>query len=180
MLKFELHYPYGSAGHKHKYIRGHQNSLFSVFKKNADQFNYLRSNDTKRDTLYFIEGNLNRDIASAFHALPILENYLGQRLKSLYDSPAPETSELVRKSELCWTDEKINLVELTYALHYCRCINNGNTQIKQIAQGFEQLFNVNMKDYNRVFIDIKSRKKPTRFLETLSTGLAKQLELNFN
>ncbi|MBL7893625.1 MAG: RteC domain-containing protein [Bacteroidia bacterium] len=180
MLRFESHFPFGDVFHKRRYIREHLNSLFSVFKNNKDQFCYLKNNKTTHDSLYFINENLNRDIAAAFHALPILENYIGQKLKSLYNSPFPETSEQIKKSELSWTDEKINLVELTYALHYCKCINHGRSHIKQIASGFEQLFNVNMKDYNRVFIDIKSRKKPARFLETLSGSLVKQLELNFN
>lgn len=57
-----------------------------------------------------------------------------------------------------WTADKINLVELIYALFFSKCINNGNIKIKEIIEIFENIFSIDLGEYYRTYIEIKRRK----------------------
>ena len=61
-------------------------------------------------------------------------------------------------SSLRWSGNLSDLAELIYGLHTASCINDGRCDIKEIAEGFERLFNVRLPHiYNR-FIAIRNRK----------------------
>jgi len=68
-------------------------------------------------------------------------------------------------------------VELIYALHSNRSINNGKIDIKELIELFEKLFNINLEEYSRTFIDIRMRKTGrTKFLDNLKQSLLKKME----
>jgi len=64
----------------------------------------------------------------------------------------------VLKSKLRWTGKKVFLVELAYGISFTGMINNGGIEIKTIIKIFEQLFDVDLKDYSRIFLDARRRK----------------------
>lgn len=49
-------------------------------------------------------------------------------------------------------------MELIYALFGTKAINNGQIEIKEIAETFEIMFNIKLGDYCRTFQEIKRRK----------------------
>jgi hypothetical protein len=59
---------------------------------------------------------------------------------------------------LQWTADKINLVELIYALSFANCINNGNVKIKHIMEAFEKVFSIDLGEYYRAYVEVKRRK----------------------
>ena len=73
------------------------------------------------------------------------------------------------KSQLKWTGHKIDLGEIIYALLYSGAINNGNATIMELAEAFEQIFNIEIKeDIYRYRLDIQKRKiERTKFLNQL-------------
>ncbi|HBL80511.1 MAG TPA: transcriptional regulator, partial [Aequorivita sp.] len=79
---------------------------------------------------------------------------------------------LSQASPLKWTGQKVDLVELVYALQASGLINNGNVGIKDLATALEQLFNVEMGDYYRIFLEIRMRKSnQSKLLDFLKTSL---------
>ena len=62
------------------------------------------------------------------------------------------------KSKLRWTGKRVFLVELAYGIYFTGMINNGGIEIKTIIEIFEQLFDVDLKDYSRIFLDARRRK----------------------
>lgn len=81
------------------------------------------------------------------------------------------------KTNYTWTDSKIALVELIYALHSSRSINNGKVEIKELVELFEKLFNIDLEEYSRTFIDIRMRKTGrTKYLDNLKQSLLKRME----
>ena len=82
-------------------------------------------------------------------------------------------------SSLYWTSKKIELVEIIYALYFSGAINNGKATIKELAEVFGRIFNVDLsKDIYRYFAEIQQRKKEenlTKFLDFLKAVLAKKL-----
>lgn len=82
------------------------------------------------------------------------------------------------KSPLKWTGHKIDLGEIIYALLYSGAVNNGNATIKDLAEAFEQIFNVGIKeDIYRYRLDIQQRKiERTRFLNYLIAILRRMID----
>lgn len=82
------------------------------------------------------------------------------------------------ESTLFWTAKKIELVEIIYAVYFSGAINNGKATIKEFADVFGRLFNVNLsKDIYRYFAEIQQRKQDnqTKFLDYLKAILIKKL-----
>jgi hypothetical protein len=68
------------------------------------------------------------------------------------------------------------LVELIYALHASGSINNGQTEIRELAAFFEQAFNVRITDIYRTFLELKSRTTPTKYIDNIKTGLIRKMQ----
>jgi hypothetical protein len=58
-----------------------------------------------------------------------------------------------------WTGSKAALTELIYALQSGGVLNNGLTGIKEIAENFEKIFQVELGNYYHCFNEIRLRKK---------------------
>jgi hypothetical protein len=64
-----------------------------------------------------------------------------------------------------------------YALQSAGVFNNSTADIKQIASCFEWIFNVDLKNYYRTFLEIRSRKaNRTAFLDLLKERLIKRMD----
>ncbi|NOT77003.1 MAG: hypothetical protein HOP08_18930 [Cyclobacteriaceae bacterium] len=80
-------------------------------------------------------------------------------------------------SPLKWTAKKADLVELIYALHKVEAFNDGKVEIKQIANLFENLFNVSLGNFYRHFQEIGLRKGGrTTFIDLLKEKLEQRLD----
>lgn len=67
-----------------------------------------------------------------------------------------------------WTDSKVALKELIYTLHFEGVYNNGAVDLKDIAEYFEHVFDIDLGQYRCAFIEIRARKRNTHSLnETL-------------
>ncbi len=78
---------------------------------------------------------------------------------------------------LQWTGTKVALVELTYALHNNKVLNNGNTSLNECIKAIENFFNIEIRQHNRIFLEIRNRKtiQKTSFLNNLSENLNKKM-----
>jgi len=60
---------------------------------------------------------------------------------------------------------------------YSGAINNGTADIKEIATAFQKIFNIELGDYYRTYLEIRSRKKSkAKFLEELSYSFSNKIE----
>lgn len=66
-----------------------------------------------------------------------------------------------------WTDKKVHLQELTYALVYSHSINNGNIDVKSLAKLFESIFNIDLSNIYRAKQDMYTRKNTSAYLDFL-------------
>ena len=81
-------------------------------------------------------------------------------------------------SDLQWTGGKFDLIELIYALHHQKVINDGNVDLKVVAKQIYKTLNVEYDDkIYRYYLDIKRRKtNKARFIQSLSDNLNQKLE----
>ena len=164
---------------------------------NNSFYDYYRAGQTELDNQYFIRENydilsdvhchlLDRD--SSFTTLHdssvamILANshlieYVSDEIDSLSDKLHLKFTSIVDSKLLQWTDSKVALVEFIYAIYAGKCFNNGNTSLKDIAFCCEILFNIEIGDFYRIFLEIRNRKKSrTQFLDKLKDKIQKMME----
>ena len=81
-----------------------------------------------------------------------------------------------KQSKLFWTGNKTDLIELIYALHSSGAVNSGTADIKEMASACEQMFNIDLGDYYRTFLEIRSRKmNQTKFIDKLKNSLENKM-----
>ena len=84
--------------------------------------------------------------------------------------------EIPSQHPLKWTDNKNALIELIYGLHTQGVFNNGKTEIKDIAKYFEKMFGIELGDYYRSYLELRTRKiSKTKFIDTLRDNLNQRM-----
>jgi len=185
---FEVKFPFGSKKRQKRYISKSLDKINSFFNYNLSFVQYVESNSKYLDEQYFLRSNLDfsgvtqikpYNVDSEFNtthdillakvfAFKKLVAHLSNRLNKLLRPGFQE----IPKSQLKWTSSKAALTELTYALYHGGAVNNGNTDIKDIAIALEQVFNFPLGDVYRTYSEIRSRKKEkSKFLNELSSSL---------
>jgi hypothetical protein len=105
-----------------------------------------------------------------------IQNYIYAKLKKNNTAPAINKPQITH--QLQWTGSKVALIELMYALQTECVMSNGNLSLKEIASEFEKIFNVEIGQFHRTFIEIQNRKtiEKTNFLNKLKISLLKRIE----
>lgn len=195
---FELKCPNGSNETVHDYYQKELNSLTYFFDRNLEFYQYYRSNSTHLDEQYFTRNKCCRNLCmdSAYYVRDadfstvydykiakiicneMLRIYLNKKLNSV------EKQLIINKSQssqplpnLKWTGAKVALVEFGYGLEAFGFINRGKADIKEIMLALEIIFNVDLGDYYRTYLDIRDRKKDrTFYLNKMIESLIKRMD----
>lgn len=168
-------------------------SLFS--NRNKIFYQYYRSNATHYDEKYFTrfrDGKpkyyethiVNYDIrfctshdynVSQFMANEMIVTFLEDKLYYINNNIPIATK---TNTNLKWTGSRVDMVELIYALHAQKVFNHGNTDIKELANLFGQVFDINIEEgIYRSYLDIKARKtERTKFLNAMIENLTTKIK----
>lgn len=196
LYKYLLQKPRGTDKSKRAFIDAEIKKLQDYYYQNSEFIKYYRNNATFLDEFYFLRGNDNIGLladTSHFYtdmefstshdnavakilAYDLLLNYYTNEIENLKKTTRKISSDakLLESLDLNWTSHKIDLVELTYAL-----ILSGSVKgdIKDLATAFEKIFDIDLGNYYRSFLEIRGRKEnPTRFLNLLETNLLKRMK----
>lgn len=179
-----------------KYLKVEYESLKKALADNSF-YPYYQSGKTDSDELYFIREHydilsdtchfsLDRDTTfSTLHDSSVAEilanrrltQYLSDEIDSLSDELHLRFTSIIESNLLQWTDSKVALVEFIYALYAGKCFNNGTTSLKDIAFCCETLFNIEIGDFYRIFLEIRNRKKNrTQFLDKLKEKITRMMD----
>ena len=105
-----------------------------------------------------------------------LGKHIVQRIHEL-ENPDLITQVDSPETNLRWTDSKVALVELIYGLYSAGSINGGRIEIAEISKALEKLFNIQVGDLYRRYLEIKFRKSSTtKFLDHLVGSLRTKIE----
>tara|TARA_B100000965_G_scaffold405066_1_gene437738 strand:- start:1432 stop:1773 length:342 start_codon:yes stop_codon:yes gene_type:complete len=86
-------------------------------------------------------------------------------------------SQVEPKVKMTWTDSKVALIELMYALHARGVFNHGRADLKEISKCMEDTFGVDLGQYHRTFLEIRIRKTGrTKFLDSLHESLIRRMD----
>ena len=183
-----------SKHNKIKYLKKLQKEADDHGEKYKSFYRYYYSKLTHKDEKYFTRNkknviryhdshiiNYDFKVSSSHDHLvaTIISNdkliiYIENLLENLNNSIKANES----PTKYNWTGNKIELVELIYALKEQNVINNGAADIKEIAKLFETMFNVELEEnIYRWYFDIKKRKiSRTKFLNQLAENLNKKMD----
>ncbi len=199
LFNIESKRPRSSNKSQIKYFNKHIDRLQNYFNDNLKFYHYYRRGATFLDEHYFVRGKIDirlfPDTFSFFTdekfstshdstvatilAYDMLIVYLKTEINKLENSNGMELTinPYQKESRLFWTANKTDLVELIYALHTTGAINSGTADIKEMASVCERLFNIELGDYYRTYLEIRSRKiNQTKFLDKLKDSLIARME----
>lgn len=82
-----------------------------------------------------------------------------------------------KQKKLKWSGSKVALIELIYALHYQGVFDNGNNDIREVAQYFESAFGVDLGNFYQTYLELRNRKmNRTKFLDALREELIRRMD----
>lgn len=198
LYNIETRKPNGGKEILKKYFIKELEKLKHYFDYNIDFYKYFRAGATYLDHKYFLRDKFDIQLTldghifehdtrfSTTHDFKVakvlahdrLQVYIEKELGWLESRDANYS--FVRDSDnfkLTWTDSKTSLVELIYALHSHGAFDNGRADIKEIATYFETVFNIDLGELYRTFLEIKARKSGrTKFLSTIQEKLIKKMD----
>ena len=193
--------PLGSIKSQREFLDNEIKNLQSFYQSNVDFVKYYRSNAEHLDEFYFLRGYDNMYlIADTSHfytdsefstshdnavakiiAYDLLLAYYVEELTILRNKGKGSKNNPVKRHfkalNLGWTANKIDLIELIYALQASGAIRGGKAAIKEMAMACEQIFDMDLGNYYRKFLEIRGRKiEPTKFLDRMKASLLKRME----
>ena len=198
VYKFELNRPKGSCSTVETYFQAELDRLKQYFDRNIEMYHYYRTGCTHFDKIYFLRNSdsdipmniacfyFERDVRfstgydfkiAKIMANDFLELYIRSQLVKLKkDSEIEYEVSTGLKTRETWTASKTDLAELIYALDTAKCINHGNINLKVLASYFEAVFNIDIGDIYRIYLEIRERKgSRTLFLDRLRDTLTERM-----
>jgi len=173
---FEENFPLGGWVSQRAYIRQFQRGIHRFFKQKINFIRYLRNHQVYKDPELFNKNSQDRDINAMVQAMILFDEYLLARISELKMPGQQAVSESNAKSPLQWSDNKQDLILLAYALYEKRSINDGQITLKEIIGQFESLFNIQLQNHSRRFIDLKNKKQPDQFLMDLRDVINRKID----
>ncbi len=197
IFKIETKMPHGGDRITKKYLNKELKKLKRYFDNNLDFYNYHRTGSSFLDFKYFVRGNLdvklrldsfyfeadhNFSTSHDFKIAKILAHdlvqvYLETKILKMGKKEFKEKSQLEPNGKINWTGSKVALIEILYAFHTKGVFNNGAAELKEIASYFEEIFQIDLGQYRRTFLEIRDRKSDkTKFVSSLVEELMKRME----
>jgi hypothetical protein len=185
-------YPVMLLEAKQNILKRKMASINRFHKKHASFIRYLKQEETYLDALYFTRNKAHSlttnwnyisdpdfstshdTLVAKYHASCLFTKYLTHQLYLLEKS---NSQEYVFKESLKWTGQKVDLIELIYALQASGVFDHGHSSVKKIAEFFQEHFECNLGDVYRSYSELRFRKKSrTKFLDQLSEQLQKKMD----
>jgi len=193
VYEIELNRPKGGRTARREYIGSELEDIRMFFCRHREFYRYYRSGERQFDSYYFLRGTQGLQSTPGFccgcgaefstggdHILAqilaydMLEAWLLEEFDKLdKDARQPECF----RSQLTWTDKKIDLYELIY-LQYCAgSVNNGKVSIRQLVTHYEQMFNIDLSStFSRAWYNITIRSNPTAYIDRMRKRLLDRMD----
>ncbi len=197
IFNIEMKKPNGGTKVLKKYYQNELIKLKAFFDSELDFYKYYRSGNIYLDFKYFLRGKYDIKLSldsyyfeadktfSTSHdfkvakllANDLIQLFLEHKLIMIENKDNNEKSQLKPNVKITWTATKVSLTELLYALHSQGVFNNGAVDLKDIAEYFEDIFEIDLRQYRRTFLEIRTRKTDrSKFITSLNESLIKRMD----
>ena len=198
IVGIQSHLPLATLNDIKNYYLNELKKINDYINSNHEFVTYYRSQTTSFDEIYFLrkepdswllmnfedyETDLNFTTIydhkiSKIIAFELLSEFIKSMLAKLeIQHDLSGSQKTLTQSNVNWTSSKVSLVELLYALQSAGSCNNGTIDLKQLASHFENIFNIDLGNYYRVFQEMRIRKiNRTTFLDQLKDRLIQRMD----
>lgn len=197
IFNIEMKKPNGGTRVLKKYYNNELIKLKAFFDNELEFYKYYRTGNIYLDYKYFLRGKFDIKLSvnsyyfetdktfSTSHdykvakilANDLIQLYLENQLIMIENKDNNEKSQRKPNTKMTWTGSKVALTELLYALHSEGVFNNGVADLKDIAEYFEHIFEIDLGQYRRTFLEIRVRKaERTKFITALNEALIKRMD----
>lgn len=194
----EMKRPTGSNATQRDYYDNELKSLTFFFERNLDFYQYYRANSTYLDECYFVRKKLSHNLCvdsiqyildplfSTGYDYKVAKIICNERLRIYLNKKKhgldkqiliQKNRESLPNNNMKWTGSKAAAIEMGYSIHSIGVLNHGNVDIKAIMNFIEISFDIDLGDYYRTYIAIRSRKKDrTPFLNKSIEALLRKMD----
>ncbi|MCB0745901.1 MAG: RteC domain-containing protein [Ignavibacteriae bacterium] len=196
LCNLEVKRPNNSVAKTIKYYKRHIDKFQGYIDTNIEFYYYYKSGNKDMDQQYFTRINFDLKYYPEmynYYTDPVFNTTHDTMLATImaYENLIIELKSEIQKlrrkitngpgsafePNLDWTANKIDLVELIYALHSSGASGYGQINLKKLTTACEQLFNIKLHDYSRKFLEIRSRTSgQTKFLDKLKESLERKMQ----
>lgn len=198
VISIQSHLPFAPLKGIKNYYLDELRKINDYISSNQEFVTYYRSQATSFDEIYFVrkepgswllmsseDFDLDLNFSTIYDhkiskimAFELISEFIKSMLAKLdidHDLSADEKSQIA--ANVNWTGSKVALIELLYALQSAGYCNNGNIDLKHLASHLENLFNIDLGNYYRVFQEMRIRKiSRTTFLDHLKERLVQRMD----
>lgn len=197
IYNIEVNKPAASNKNIQKYYKKELSKITEYFKENREFYKYYRTGSTCLDKKlflrkkhdirltvdsYYFQSDYSFATSHDYKVAKIMANenlkvFIENLLKKYQDKKAATHQHKETIPGLKWTGSKVALVELMYALHQEKVINQGDLSLNETAKNIEQMFNIKLGQFNRIYAEIKKRKtiEQSSFLSALKDNFIKRI-----
>lgn len=192
----ELKKPIGNNKTIRKYYQSELAKITAFFETNLEFYTYYRSGTTTNDERYFLRQQPNKQLVESYYfqmdnqfatshdfkvaqiiAQEEIKKYIDRQLSNLKSQTAEPHEKSRKQFTQQWTAPKVALVELVYALHNMGVFNNGQSTLKTTMDFIEAVFQTDLGQYHRIYLEIRSRKTDrTKFINSLKENLILRMD----
>lgn len=190
ILGFESNKPFGDNKYIVQYYRGELLKIKKYQDEHVDFNNYMLRGASYLDQKYFVRNSYDIKMwlpsqlysydehftTSHDYQVAVLISqdqltaYLHEQVLVLEQQKSVEAVQDSIRVE--WTASKAALVELIYALHQEKVLNNGSLELSETIHFFERHFGVKLENFHKILYDIKQRKiNRLKFIDLLRDDL---------
>jgi hypothetical protein len=198
LFNIETHKPVCGKKELKKYLNAQLEILKLFFKENKEFYNYYRSDCVFSDHLYFTRNDFDtsQNVSSINYLIDkrfytqhsyliakiisndLISDYIESSLifiKNAVDYKTNNSKPASNEQRIVWTGSQISFVELMYALHEDKAINNGDLTLTQFMETMGLKFNINPGHFNGSIYEMKSRSRQAKYMVSLTSKFVKRL-----
>lgn len=141
-----------------------------------DRQYFLRPTDIQKVTRHSTSMMLDPEFSTTYDFTAA--NIIAQQLLVKYLFPEQQNNtKMPNSSKLKWTASKSDFVEFIYGLQGSAAVNYGDVEIKELCLALQSIFQVQIDDPYRVFIDLSNRKiTPVKFIPKMEEGFLRKID----
>lgn len=176
VFRLEARKPAGNKKMLRRYLESELEKLEEIYGKYQGVYEYTRCGARHLDSQYFVrrkdhllaespclcfdpDFHTSHDIIVAeLYAYELLTAFLSKEIQTLKKKEDNQATGYKRK-KFAWTGTKADIVEFIYALQASGAVENGKVEIKELAMGVSEIFDVDLSDIYHINHENKMRKK---------------------
>ncbi len=141
-----------------------------------DRLYFLRPADIQKVTRHSTSVMLDPEFNTTYDG--VAANIIAHKLLLNYLFPEQQNKIKIPKvHKLKWTASKADFIELVYGLQATLAVKGGDVEIKELCQALHSIFEVQIDDPYRIFIDITGRKMTKlKFIPKMEDGLLRKID----